>query len=156
MSDGGAEGLSPAVETTETVIPPAGSTTTPSALPGVNQTDMETESQTERPETEEVSATESAQTSYASAAASEEPELGSEIVDTISVVLKKIDAGVSYYLSHREKAKLVFRQLGIERKYVIGIDQSDYRTIDIHLNVPGNASRLLTPWTSDRASPHFR
>ena len=68
---------------------------------------------------------------YSSAAAGSGSE-SNEIVDIINIVLKKTKQGVSYYLGHKEKANLVFFLLKIPRAAVVGIDQSDHRTIQVY------------------------
>ena len=63
-----------------------------------------------------------------------------EIVDVLRIVLKKTKPGANYFLKPKEKAKLIFMQLGVPRHNVIGIDQEDFRTIKVHLNC------VAAPW----------
>ena len=69
---------------------------------------------------------------YAEAAASDPGP--NEVVDILRIVLKKTDKSASFYLHHKQKARLIFRELDIPREKVIGIDQEDYRTIRVHMN----------------------
>ena len=64
------------------------------------------------------------------------------VVDILRIVLKKTEKSASYYLKHKEKARLIFRELGIERKHVEGIEQEDFRTIKVHLNVPADGYKI--------------
>ena len=68
---------------------------------------------------------------YAAAAASEPSD---EVKDVLRIVLKKTDKSATFYLHHKQKARLIFRELDIPREKVIGIDQEDYRTIRVHMN----------------------
>ena len=92
-----------------------------SAGEGVNNTDNQTENGSEVQ-------------SYAQAASSESSGEHTVIVDVLRIVLKKTKPGANYYLKHKEKAKLVFMQLGVPRHHVVGIDQEDFRTIRVHMN----------------------
>ena len=68
-----------------------------------------------------------------SAVVSQEPE-NDTVKDILRIVLKKTDKSATFYLSNKEKAHLVFIQVGIPRDRVIGIDQADFRTLRVYLN----------------------
>ena len=57
-----------------------------------------------------------------------------EVKDILRIVLKKTEKSATFYLSHKEKANLVFMKIGIPRDNVVGIDQADFRTIRVYLN----------------------
>ena len=77
-------------------------------------------------------AVESQDKSWASVAATDAEE--DVIRDVLRIVLKKTDKSASFFLSDKQKGKLVFQQLDIPKEKVIGIDMEDFRTIRVHMN----------------------
>ena len=133
MSDGGTEGLSPMLGRADLVTVPGPE---PPPLPGEGAGQDTVGGQHAG-----VSAAPAAQAggslpplsmeqTYSSATAGDSSQ-NKKIVDVIQIVLKKTRKEASYYLGHRDKAKLVFFLLKIPRNIVVGIDQADHRTLRV-------------------------
>ena len=77
--------------------------------------------------------------SWADVAATEKDDT---VVDILRIVLKKTEKSGSFFLSDVERSRLVFRQLGIAKSDVVGIDLEDYRTIRVHLTCPAEGYKI--------------